>query len=635
MATASAARPGRTIAVLAVLIAVVFGAIYFVAPDHIGKGTLSIADKYKARLGLDLEGGTSVILQPRVAKGSGSVPQDSLNQAVAIIRKRVDSFGVSEAEVTTAGNNIVISVPGKQDKSILSTVQQTAELRFRQVLLSGGPAPVSASTASPSPSVSGSAAPSSSASPSVSGSATAAPSASGTPSPSPTSSSNNAVLPRALQAATSASPSQSATPSLTTPSASASGATPAPSLTPVPGATTAPTGPTAASLGITAALQQRFIALDCTKPEAARQALRAPGADNPKKPMVTCEENGTAKYILGPAEVVGTDVSGASAGLATNSQGIATGGWQVDLTFTKSGGKKFAAVTRRLFAQPAGTDLNRFGIVLDGLVVSAPQTNGVIDTGQAQITGNFSQKEATDLANVLKYGSLPLTFDAGSVEEVSATLGGDQLRAGLLAGGIGLLLVVLYSLLYYRGLGLVTVASLLVSALTTYGMVIFLGWQIGFRLSLAGIAGLIVAIGITADSFIVYFERIRDEVRDGKSLRVAVESGWVRARRTILAADFVSFLAAVVLYVLSVGSVRGFAFTLGLTTVIDIVVVFLFTKPLVSILARTRFYGQGHKLSGLAADRLGGARRTLAGGPTPSSRRRGSTATATSTVKEA
>jgi preprotein translocase subunit SecD len=231
---------------------------------------------------------------------------------------------------------------------------------------------------------------------------------------------------------------------------------------------------------------------------------------------------------------------------------------------------------------------------------------------------------------VLKYGALPLTFDPGSVEEISATLGGDQLRAGLIAGGIGLFLVVLYSLLYYRGLGLVTIASLCISALLTYGFVVLLGWQIGFRLSLAGVAGLIVAIGITADSFIVFFERLRDEMREGRTLRVAVESGWARARRTILAADFVSFLAALILYILSAGGVRGFAFTLGLTTLLDIVVVFLFTKPLVTMLARTKFYGQGHRLSGLDPERLGSTRRTML---TPAPGRR--TPSSTGTPKEA
>ena len=601
MATPSAARPGRTIAVLAVLTALIYGAIFFAAPDSIGKHTLTLAEKYQPRLGLDLEGGTSVILTPRRTKGSGSVPKDSLNQAVSIIRNRVDSFGVAESEVTTAGNNIVISIPGKQDKNILATVQQTAELRFRQVLVSGAGSATPVPSASPSPTASGTGTPSSS--------------TSGTPSPSSTTSTNNAVVPKALRKGV-----RAATTPTPTPTGSASA--PAPT-TPVP---TAPSAD-----GITPALQQQFLALDCGDVEKVRSELRTPGADDPKKPLVTCSEDGVEKYILAPAEVLGTDVKSASATLQTNNQGLATGGWVVELNFTGSGKKKFADVTRRLFAEKG--DKNRFAIVLDGLSVSAPATNGVITNGNAEISGNFSQAEATDLANVLKFGALPLTFDPGEVQEVSATLGGDQLTAGLVAGVIGLLLVVLYSLLYYRGLGLVTVASLVVSSIITYGLVVLLGWQIGFRLSLAGIAGLIVAIGITADSFVVYFERIRDEVRDGKSLRVAVETGWARARRTILAADFVSFLAAMVLYVLSVGSVRGFAFTLGLTTLVDIVVVFMFTKPMLTILARTKFFGQGHRFSGLDPARLGSTRGSML---TPTAGRRGRVAgAATSTVKEA
>ncbi len=603
MATPSASRPARTIAVLVVLTAVVFGLVWVAAPDKIGKQRLTLADKFQPRLGLDLEGGTSVILTPRVAKGeSGKITKDALSQAVSIIRNRVDSFGVAESEVTTAGNNIVISIPGRQDKNILATVQQTAQLRFRPVLLAA------AGSATPQPSAS--------ATPSPSGSASPTPSTSASPSPAPSTSSNNAVVPKALRRAGSAGPSPTA-------SATSPAATPTPPpVTPAPGGLD----------GVTPQLQQEFAALDCANPSKIRQDLRKRGGDLPSKPLVTCSEDGIEKYLLGPAEVLGTDVSSASAGLESNSQGVSTGGWEVILDFTGAGKKKFADTTRRLAAL---TDpQNRFGIVLDGLVVSAPGlNNGPIIGGNAQITGNFTQSEATSLANVLKYGALPLTFDAGEVQEVSATLGGDQLRAGLFAGAIGLVLVVLYSLLYYRGLGLVTVASLLVSAALTYGLVVLLGWQIGFRLSLAGIAGLIVAIGITADSFVVFFERLRDEVRDGKSLRVAVESGWVRARRTILAADFVSFLAAVVLYLLSVGSVRGFAFTLGLTTLLDIVIVFMFTKPLLTILARTKFFGQGHKMSGLDPERLGSTRRTLLT-PTPSSRRRTATGAATRT-KEA
>jgi preprotein translocase subunit SecD len=265
--------------------------------------------------------------------------------------------------------------------------------------------------------------------------------------------------------------------------------------------------------------------------------------------------------------------------------------------------------------------------VLDGLVISAPTMNGVIPNGQAQISGNFTQATAETLANQLKFGALPLSFTEESIESVSATLGTEQLRIGLVAGVVGLLLVVAYSLLQYRALGLVTVASLVAVGIITYGLLLLLSWRQGYRLSLPGVAGLIVAIGITADSFIIYFERIRDEIRDGRSLEVAVERGWERARRTILASDAVSFLAAVVLYLLAVGGVRGFAFTLGLTTVIDLIIVFLFTKPLVTLLARTHFFASGHKLSGFDPEHLGSvvARRAVRGGAVAAGATSGST----------
>jgi preprotein translocase subunit SecD len=243
--------------------------------------------------------------------------------------------------------------------------------------------------------------------------------------------------------------------------------------------------------------------------------------------------------------------------------------------------------------------------VLDGLVVSAPSINEAIPSGNAQITGSFTQTEAEDLANVLKYGALPLAFDRGEVQQVSPTLGSDQLDAGLLAGALGLILVVIFSVLYYRALGLVTVGSLAVASLLVYLLFLVLGEAIGFTLTLAGIAGAIVAIGITADSFIVYFERVRDEAREGRSLRSAVESGWLRARHTIIVADMVSILAAVLLYFFAVGGVRGFAFTLGLTTLVDLIVVFIFTKPIVTLIARMNFFASGHPLSGFSPKSVG------------------------------
>jgi preprotein translocase subunit SecD len=248
---------------------------------------------------------------------------------------------------------------------------------------------------------------------------------------------------------------------------------------------------------------------------------------------------------------------------------------------------------------------NQAAIVLDGLVYSAPRINEAINTGTAQITGNFTQEDSADLANVLKYGALPLAFDRGEVQQISASLGADQLRGGLIAGLLGLLLVILYSLLYYKGLGLASVGSLLVAASMTILLFLLLGEWVDFTLTLAGIAGAIVAIGVTADSFIVYFERIRDEVREGRPLKSAVETGWARARRTIVVSDMVSLIAAVLLYFFAVGGVRGFAITLGLTTLIDLIVIFFFTKPLITVLAGMKYFGSGNRWSGFSDKSLG------------------------------
>jgi len=524
------------------------------------------------KLGLDLQGGTSVTLVPRAQPGNeGAISADSIKQAVEIIRLRVNSLGVAESEVSTQGSGanstIVISVPGLNQGSIVELVGQTARLTFRPVIAVAGPAPI-APVPSPSPSASGSPSPSASGSPSAS----ATPKASSAPSPSPTPTGAG----RPATGLTAAGTSPSASPS-TSPS-------------PSPSPSASPSAPPTVTPEITKAFEE----LDCTKPFA--QGERP--IDDPKKLLVTCSRDGTEKYLLSTVAVEGARISGATSGLDPQQ----LQGWAVNLTFDGQGTREFGDVTRQLLSQPDPT--NRFAIVLDGVVVSAPVVQAAIVDGRAQITGSFTQQEAADLANVLKFGALPLAFETGEIQTISPLLGRDQLRAGIFAGLLGLALVALYSMLYYRGLGIISVLSLAVAALLTFGLLVLLGKSIGYTLTLAGIAGAIVAIGITADSFIVFFERIRDEMRDGRTLRVAVETGWVRARRTILAADAVSLIAAVILYWLSVGGVRGFAFTLGLTTIIDVAVVFMFTKPLLTLFARTAFFGRGHRLSGVDPRRL-------------------------------
>jgi preprotein translocase subunit SecD len=569
----------------------------------IGGGVLWSDAQWTPKLALDLEGGTEIVLTPvSTTGGDTKISENTLNQAIGIIRQRINGNGVSEAEVTTQGSkNIVVSLPGKPDQATIDLVKQSAQLRFRAVIeaepMTPTPTPTPTST-----SEDGGVIP------------TAEPDTA-TMSVEPSETVNPRGVPGALRAETPTAPATTedspAAETSATPTVQATDASDLAWATEVAPGTNGAT------------YQDLFEALDCSDPAN----LAGGGGEDPALPLVTCDTDGTEKYLLGPAEVVGTDVASASASQETNSQGAVTGaGWQVNLEFTGTGADKFADVTTRLVALDGNQ--NRFAIVLDGLVISAPSTNEAILGGSAQITGDFTQPEAQTLANQLKFGALPISFQVETENQISATLGGEQLQRGLLAGLIGLILVVLYSLLQYRALGMVTIASLTIAGAFTYGLVVLLGWRQGYRLSLAGVAGLIVSIGITADSFIVYFERIRDEVRDGRALAHAVEAAWGRARRTILASDTVSFLAAVVLYVLAVGGVRGFAFTLGLTTLVDVLVVFLFTKPMVTLLSRTKFFGGGHKLSGFDPEHLGrtvvyAGRGRIRGGPTIAERRAG------------
>lgn len=321
--------------------------------------------------------------------------------------------------------------------------------------------------------------------------------------------------------------------------------------------------------------------------------------------LVTCNQEGTEKYLLGPMLITGTSVTDAAAFIPANSIN-----YVVSLSFDADGSDRFFKATSQLYSK--SEPQNRFAIVLDSKVVSAPAPRGPI-SGGAEISGGFNLQSATALANILKYGALPLAFDVSQVETISATLGGEQLSGGIIAGIIGLVLVIAYGFIYYRALGAVVVGSLAAAAILTYSSMVLLGEAVGFALNLPGIAGAIVAIGLTADSFIIYFERIRDEIREGRNLRTAIETGWRRARSTIVISDMVSLLSAVVLFFLAVGGVRGFAFTLGLTTLIDLAVVFWFTKPVMTLLGRTRFFGEGRKWSGLDPDHMGVSRTSLLG----------------------
>lgn len=495
------------------------GVIFAALALLLGGGSIWSNASWTPKLALDLEGGTEMILAPKVQGGS-EITQEQLDQAVEIIRQRVDGSGVSEAEITTqSGRNVVVSLPGVPSAETRQLIQASAQMEFRPVLAIAAGTPVE------------------------------------TPLP-------EEQLPKPAGEPANASDDNWITPEL----------------------------------------YREFESTDCTDPATLEASTEAAPAD---QPLITCEPGTGAKYILGPVEVPGSNIADATFGLSTSSQGASINEWGVNIEFNGEGTEVFKSVTERLFAFQQGDPHNQFAIVLDGQVISAPTVQGVITDGKPRITGNFTQESAQALSEQLKYGALPISFDIQSEQQVSATLGADQLKMGLIAGVIGLVLVAVYSLFQYRALGFVTIISLVVAGLLTYLAICLLGWSQNYRLSLAGVAGLIVAIGQTADSFIVYFERIRDELRDGRGLVSAVDNGWKRAKRTVLASKAVNVLAAVVLYFVAVGNVRGFAFTLGLTAIADLIVVFLFTHPTMVLLARTKFFGEGHKWSGLDTTRLG------------------------------
>jgi preprotein translocase subunit SecD len=612
-------RPRRTLAALAVLILVMLIGIT-------GKQTFSPASwrhQFKVGLGLDLSSGTQVVLKAYTSNGKPPTAGD-MQQAINILESRVNGTGTSGASVQQQGSDqINISVPGQNSQQVANEISSTARLAFRPVLLwepyQGATQPAASPTATPSGAPSPKA--SGSASPAASGSAKASPS-------STTTAKTSALIVR-----------------------HAAGATPSPTASASVAATPTPTAPSSATTTfgdptkVDAATKKLFGKLVCkpganstTFNESWKQTVGYTNErsqwDDPSTQIVSCDSSGN-KYVLDKTTFDGTDVTSVTPGLGQNSTS-----WIVNITLDPKAAKAFQALTTEQYNnyfKDASTNqnhavLDQTAVVLGGDVVEAPETQAVLSSNFMINGGSagFTQQQAEYLANVVKYGQLPLNFQQLSVTSVSPTLGHNSLVAGLTAGIIGLIIVVLYLFLYYRGLGFVAVSSLMIAAgLSTLGVVL-LSRYAHFTMELAGIAGLIVAIGITADSFIVFFERLRDEVREGKQLRPAVESGWKRARRTILVSDTVSFLAAVLLYKFATSDVQGFAFTLGLTTLIDVIVVFTYTKPVMTLLARTKFFGGGHRWSGLDPKRLG-ARAPWRSGVRRTQRttRTGSTRTAT------
>ena len=586
---------GRSLLTFLLVIAIGFGALII--------GSFTGKTKLTPGLALDLEGGTQLILTPTTTDGR-QVTDNDLNQAINIIRQRVDASGVAEAEISRqGGSNIVVALPGKPSQETLDLVRSSAVLYFRPVIrVYNANAHTIAKAQNQAIKAAATAKPTAKATAKATSTATASPAV--TPAPSATAAATSKATPTPVTAT------QLATRYADVNQNGKIDTTPL----------TATSNDASSDAQISEKMIYDALMLDCKNPKNLKG-----GAQDPKKAVISCARDGSgAVYILGPAELKGTDLTSATSALEQTSQGSNTNQWIVSLEFNKQGTADFSKISTRLLQyrnDKTAPQKNQFAIVLDGLTVSAPGIESAITGGKAQISGGtnangthgFTQAAANSLANQLSFGSLPLNFTVQSEQQISATLGSEQLQKGLIAGLIGFVLIIIYLAWQYRGLASVAVASLLAAAALTYVVIALLSWGIGYRLSLAGVAGLIVSIGITMDSFIIYFERVRDEVRHGLSLRAAVDEGWVHARKTIIVSDAVNLVAAVVLYVLAVGGVQGFAFTLGVTTVVDLAVIIFFTHPLMVACLSIAFFGQGHRLSGLDPEHLGARSRNVYG----------------------
>ncbi|MBF6332058.1 protein translocase subunit SecD [Nocardia transvalensis] len=568
-------HPLRLLGAYAALLAVIFALVFFTADKSA-----------KPKLGIDLQGGTRVTLTARTPDGN-KPSKDSLDQAQQIIESRVNGLGVAGSEVRIDGDNLVITVPGG-DSQQAKSLATTAKLYIRPVLNAGQP---TGPGGAPQP---GQQPPADQTTPPPAGGpgpGEPAPAPNPPPEQNPPAASGAAEQNRVY-------PAQAPTPENPT-----DAPVPPTSPAPQPESNLTPEQQTQKEIAEAKALRQStdpqtqqlaMSTLDCSKPDPLA------GNDDPNLPLVTCSTDGTEVFLLDKSRIDGQDIK--SADSFFDSQRSM---WVVNLEFKNS--EPWAQLTQEYYQK-------RVAFALDTRVVSAPQVQDARQVdGRTSISGNFNSKTAKELANQLKYGSLPLSFSTSEAETVSATLGLSSLRAGLIAGAVGLVAVLLYCLLYYRMLGFLAGFSLIASGFAVYGIIVLLGRWINFTLDLAGIAGLIIGIGMTADSFVVFFERIKDEMREGRSFRSAVPRGWARAQRTNLSGKTVSLIASAVLYMLAAGQVRGFAFTLGLTTVLDVIVLYLVTSPLMMMASRSPFWAKP-SVNGLGAvQQLARERKAAAG----------------------
>jgi preprotein translocase subunit SecD len=532
-------------------------------------------------LGLDLQGGVSVVLKP-----TNEVSEDTLEQSISIIRQRIDALGVAEPEITRQGTNILIQIPGVKDRDrALALVGQTAELQFRPVL--------SAVATEPDPSQVDPGAPTSTTVAPDASTTSVAPS--GTDTTAEPSSTTDGSGEQGLGPASPAGPalgvgeSAQGDATTTTPPTIADPATTDPSVVTDPTVAPPSTLPPGAGLG--------------QLPEDVC-STGLPASDLPADQPVTvpqCEDGElVATYVVGPVALTGRALSGASAGLSAQ-----TGEWLVNPTF-KSGAEGidlFNAVAGQCYAGQASCPSGQLAIVLDGRVISAPaiQTPSFAPD-QITISGTFTERTANDLATSLKYGALPVELEQQQAQLVSATLGRDALHAGLVAGIVGLALAAAYMLAFYRFLGFVALIKLAIEGALLWVVVAYLGTNNGLALTLAGITGIIVSIGVSMDSNVVYYEHLKEDVRNGRTIRSATDKSFVAAFSTIVKADVASLIGAGLLWWLTVGPVRGFAFYLGLAGLLDLLCSWAFMRPAAKLATRSRFLLDRPKLLGLPSE---------------------------------
>ena len=543
----------------------------------------------KPSLGLDLQGGASVTLEPK-----GDYDTVALDVAVEIIRSRVDSIGVAEPEIIRQGSTVVINLPGVKDQQrALEIVGRTGEVLLRPVLQSGmrnddattttiaGQTTVPGATSS---TIAGATTTVAGATTTVAGATTtvaeATTTVAGATTSQPASSGGLGKTRQPMSAATTTTPTTVA-PSTTVGSTDVGVTTTSVAVAPSTTVSSTDVGATTTTVAVAPSAPQQDISM----------------TNEPSKQAILEGRDGLV-YFTGPSQADGQVFANDAAAQ------ISSGSWvvAVGLRGGASGEDKWNLLAAQCFQKAATCPTGQIAIVLDGVVISAPVVQTANFSGSVQISGDFKEAEAKDLAKILEFGAVPVRFDSPTAQTVSATLGKDSLNAALISGLVGVLLVLLFLFFYYRRLAIVVLGGLAISGMLQWSAISWLSQRNGLALSLSGVTGIIVSVGVTVDSYVVFFEKLKDDVLGGKTLKNSATRSFNSAWRTIIAADTVSLIGAVVLWFLTVGSVRGFAFFLGLSTLCDIIVAYFFTRPTVILMSRSKWMN-GAKMFGVRARR--------------------------------